>query len=76
LPHTGPVLLTIDAIPTKAMLDADTREIMSSDEDEAQTRASTRKLAEIAAREGVRLIVHGHDAEQWPTLKHSPQFYN
>ncbi|RYX85263.1 N-acyl homoserine lactonase family protein [bacterium] len=76
LPNTGPVLLTIDAVPTAGMMDGDTRMIMDNDEDEAATRASTRKLAEIAAREGVRLIIHGHDAEQWPTLKHSPEFYD
>lgn len=76
LHHSGPVLLTIDAIPSATMMDADSREMMNNDEDEAQTRASTRKLAEIAEREGVKLLVHGHDAQQWPTLKHSPDFYD
>ncbi|BCM90999.1 N-acyl homoserine lactonase AiiA [Abditibacteriota bacterium] len=76
LPNSGPVLLAIDAVPTAAMMDAETRTIMSNDDDESQTRASTRKLAEIAEREGVKLIIHGHDADQWPTLKHSPQFYD
>ncbi|RYG54899.1 hypothetical protein EON80_31390 [bacterium] len=67
--------MAIDAVPSADMMDADTRIIMSNDEDEADTRASTRKLAEIAQREGA-LIIHGHDAKQWPTLKHSPEFYD
>ncbi len=76
LPHTGPVLLAIDAVPAASMLDPDTREIMSNDDDEAETRASTRKLMEAARREGVALIIHGHDIKQWPTLRHAPEFYS
>jgi N-acyl homoserine lactone hydrolase len=76
LPETGPVLLTIDAIPNSAMLDPDTRPIQPFDEDEVTTRASTRKLVELARREGVTLIVFGHDSQQWATLKHAPQFYS
>ena len=76
LPETGPVLLAIDAVPLASMMDADTRVVLSNDEDEAETRASTRKIAEAARREGVTLIVHGHDPEQWPVLKHAPEFYS
>lgn len=76
LPDTGPVLLAIDAIPMEAMSDSESRMILPNDEDEAETRASTRKLAEIARREGVTLIVYGHDAEQWPTLRQAPEFYS
>ena len=76
LPHTGPVLLAIDAIMNSQMTDADTRTLTPADEDEAQTRASTRKLAELVAREGVTLSIYGHDPKQWPTLKHSPEFYD
>ena len=75
LAETGPVLLAIDAIAEASMSDADTRPIHPFDEDEAGVRASTRKLIELAEREGVTLIVHGHDAQQWPTLKHAPTFY-
>lgn len=75
LPNTGPVLLTIDAVPAESMRDADTRIVFPTDEDEAETCASTRKLAEIAQRKGVALIVYGHDAQQWPTLRHAPDFY-
>lgn len=75
LPNTGPVLLAIDAVPAASMLDPDTRVILPNDENEADTRASTRKIAEVARREGVTLIVYGHDAEQWPTLRQAPEFY-
>lgn len=76
LPDTGPVLLAIDAVPHASMTDPETRMILSNDEDEAATRASTRKIAEVARREGVALTVYGHDAQQWPTLRHAPEFYS
>lgn len=76
LPETGPVLLAIDAVPAASMIDPETRIVFPSDEDEAETRASTRKIAEIVEREKVTLIVHGHDIEQWPTLRHAPAFYS
>ncbi len=76
LPNTGPVLLAVDAVPHSSMLDPDTRVVFPNDEDEAETRASTRKMVEVARREGVTLIIHGHDAQQWPTLKHAPEFYS
>lgn len=76
LPETGPVLLTVDAINRTDQRDPDTRSIGPFDMDEATTRASTRKLMDLAKREGVTLIVHGHDAQQWPTLKHAPEFYD
>ena len=38
-------------------------------------RASTRKLLDMAEREGVRLIVYGHDEAQWRTLKTAPDYY-
>jgi N-acyl homoserine lactone hydrolase len=76
LPNTGPVLLAIDAIPRAIQLDPDTRPIGPYDMDEAATRASTRKLVDLARREGVALIVHGHDAGQWRTLKKAPEYYD
>lgn len=75
LPETGPVLLAIDAIPTQAGLDADKRERGPFDMDMDGVRASTRKLVALAQREGATLIVHGHDAEQWKTLKKAPEYY-
>jgi N-acyl homoserine lactone hydrolase len=73
--QTGPVLLTIDAIPSASMLDSETRVVFpDNDEDEAKTRASTRKLVEIAQLVGA-FIIHGHDHQQWPKLKHAPEYY-
>lgn len=76
LPDTGPVLLAIDAVPAASFSDPDTRAMLPVDEDEAVVRASTRKLADIAKREGVTLTVYGHDTAQWPTLRHAPAFYS
>ncbi len=76
LPETGTVILAIDAIPHSSMLDPETRWVMPIDMDEKGTRESTRKLIELAKRENAAFIVHGHDAEQWATLKHAPEFYS
>jgi N-acyl homoserine lactone hydrolase len=75
LPETGPVLLAIDAVPAAAYFDPRNREALPHDEDEAETRASTRKLVELAERERAALVVFGHDADQWPTLRHAPDCY-
>lgn len=76
LPKSGPALICADAIPRATQLDPDTREIGPYDTDAAGTRASTRKLVELAKREGVTLMIHGHDAEQWRGLRLAPQFYD
>jgi N-acyl homoserine lactone hydrolase len=76
LPETGPVLLAIDAIPRMDQRDPDTRTIGGADMDEAGVRASTRKLMDLAEREGVTLIIHGHDPAQWQTLKKAPDYYS
>ncbi len=75
LPETGPVLLAIDAIPRMDQRDPDTRTVGTADMDEAGVRASTRKLMDLAAREGVTLIIHGHDAAQWASLRKAPEYY-
>lgn len=75
LPETGAVLLTIDAVPAASMFDAATRIVLPFDLDEAATRASTAKLAQLAARERAALVVFGHDAEQWQTLRRAPEWY-
>jgi N-acyl homoserine lactone hydrolase len=57
------------------MADADTREIYVTDmDDEPAIRASARKIAALAARENA-LVIYGHDAEQWATLRHAPAYY-
>jgi N-acyl homoserine lactone hydrolase len=75
LPQTGPVLLAIDAVTQAAQFDAEARELGPQDMDEADVRASTGKLVELARREGVALVVFGHDAGQWRTLKKAPDYY-
>lgn len=76
LPQTGPVLLAIDAMPSDmAGYTPETRPIGPFDMDEAGVRASTRKLLDLAEREGVALIIYGHDAPQWRTLRTAPEFY-
>ena len=76
LPEMGPVLLVIDAIPAADALDPDARAITPFDMDVEEARASTRKLVGIAEREEVRLIVRGHDAEQWRRLRLLPRCYS
>ncbi len=76
LPETGPILLAIDAIISTAYLDPERRGLTPFDMDETGVRASTRKLVELARSERAVLIVHGHDAIQWKTLKKAPEYYN
>lgn len=75
LPETGPVLLTIDAIPSSLDTDPETRPVGPFDLDEKQLRASTRKLRLLEQSEGVALTVYGHDPEQWRDVKLFPDFY-
>ncbi|MBA2288264.1 MAG: N-acyl homoserine lactonase family protein [Ktedonobacteraceae bacterium] len=75
LPHTGPVLLTIDAVTMQEHFTPD-RPTERFDADEEGTRASTRKLLDIAQREHVALVIFGHDGPQWQTLKKLPEFYD
>ena len=76
LPQTGPVLLAIDAMTQNiAGYTPETRPIGPFDMDEAGVRASTAKLLDLAAARGVKLIIFGHDAEQWKSLRTAPEFY-
>jgi N-acyl homoserine lactone hydrolase len=74
LPQTGPVLLTVDAVPNKESFRPD-RQIGPLDLDAEKTIASTIKLQERARREQVTLTIFGHDGHQWPTLKILPDCY-
>jgi len=76
LPETGPVLLAIDAISKTEELDPDTRLMGPFDLEETGVRASTRKLVNLARSVGGAFIIHGHDTEQWQTLKKAPDFYS
>jgi N-acyl homoserine lactone hydrolase len=76
LPETGPVLLTIDAMPRAlGEYTPETRPTSPADADEHDTRASMSKLLDLAEREGVALTIYGHDPAQWLTLKHAPDYY-
>ena len=76
LPKTGPVVLAVDAVMHSSMADAETREMFVTDmDDEKSILASTRKIAEVAAREGATLVIYGHDSEQWAKLRQAPAFY-
>jgi len=74
LPATGPVLLTIDAVPEQESFTPD-RPLGPFDEDEEGVRASVRKLLDLVQREQVALVIFGHDGKQWPTLKKVPEYY-
>jgi N-acyl homoserine lactone hydrolase len=76
LPRTGPVLLAIDAMNHAGQSDPETRPVSDFDWSEAATRASTRKLQDLIAREHVQLVIYGHDRNQWPTLRKSPAYYD
>jgi N-acyl homoserine lactone hydrolase len=75
LPRTGPVLLAIDAVMMRHTFHIE-RKAWPNDDNEAQLRASTKKLLELVERESVALVVFGHDGQQWKTLKKSPEYYD
>jgi N-acyl homoserine lactone hydrolase len=72
---TGPVLLTIDAVPDQQSFTSE-RQAGPRDVDVEGTRASTQKLLDLAERERVALVVFGHDGQQWQTLKKLPDYYS
>jgi N-acyl homoserine lactone hydrolase len=74
LPETGPVLLTIDAVPRRAAFTIE-HQPGSFDEDGEALLASTQKLLDLVEREHVSLVVFGHDGTQWETLKKAPEYY-
>jgi N-acyl homoserine lactone hydrolase len=74
LPHTGPVLLAIDAVVMQRLFIPD-RRAWPTDDNEVELRASTRKLLDLVEREGVTLVVFGHDGQQWQTLRKAPEYY-
>jgi N-acyl homoserine lactone hydrolase len=74
LPQTGPVLLAIDAVSLQRQFTPE-RSASPLDDDEARLRASTRKLLDLVDREGVQLVVFGHDGEQWQSLRKAPDWY-
>jgi N-acyl homoserine lactone hydrolase len=74
LPQTGPVLLAIDAVALRRLFTPE-RQKWPLDDDEQQLRASTQKLLDVVEREQVALVIFGHDAAQWQTLRKVPKYY-
>ena len=76
LPRTGVVLLPIDAVAREHLsVPPEERVAGPFDENEAELRQSTRKLIDLVAREHA-FVIFAHDAEQWQTLRHSPDYYD
>lgn len=75
LPHTGPVLLAIDAVMFARQFVPD-RPATPADENADELRASTVKLLELVRQLGIRLVIFGHDGTQWRDLKLAPAFYD
>ena len=74
LPKTGAILLTIDAVPFAEGFTRDEQDD-ANNPDAGAIRASTIKLLDLVEREQIRLVIFGHDTEQWETLKLAPAFY-
>lgn len=74
LPETGPVLLTIDAVPAQNLFTPD-RKKTPQDDNEELAREGARKLIAVAEREQAALVVFGHDNAQWETLKKLTEYY-
>ncbi len=73
LPQAGKVLLAIDAVVLERLFTPDRKAWPL--ENEEQLRASTRKLMDLVDREHVKLVIFGHDGQQWQTLKKAPAYY-
>jgi N-acyl homoserine lactone hydrolase len=74
LRQTGPILLAIDAVMMQGTFTLD-RKAWPNDDNEEQLLASTRKLLDLVKREQVKLVIFGHDGQQWKGLKKAPEFY-
>ena len=74
LPKTGPVLLTVDAVPFAAGFTRDAPND-DSDPDAAAIHESTMKLLDLVEREHIGLVVFGHEQAQWEGLKKLPEYY-
>ena len=74
LPQTGPILLAIDAVMMQRLFTPD-RKAWPNDDNEEQLLACTRILLDLVEREQVKLVIFGHDGQQWPTFKRAPEYY-
>ena len=71
LPHTGPVMLTSDAISRPAELD----EAFAGSWDEPAAIASGDRLMSRSAKDGA-FVIYGHCPRQWANLRKAPLFYD
>jgi N-acyl homoserine lactone hydrolase len=74
LPHSGAILLAIDAVMMQSGFTVD-RKAWPNDDNQEELRASTKKLLDLVEREDVSLVVFGHDGAQWQTLRKAPGYY-
>jgi N-acyl homoserine lactone hydrolase len=72
LANTGPVLLTGDAIHDRHEYDNGG---LGGEPWSATSAASAERLMERGRREDA-LVLYPHDADQWPTLRHAPAYYD
>jgi N-acyl homoserine lactone hydrolase len=72
LPNSGNVLIAGDAIDTAEHVE---RDLWTHCPDPETARQSAQHLQRVAAEEDA-LLLYGHDADQWRTLRLSPQFYD
>ena len=71
LPESGNILIAGDAIDTLEHLE---RDLWTHCPDPEVARESAEQLQRLAAEENA-LLLFGHDADQWRTLRLSPLFY-
>jgi N-acyl homoserine lactone hydrolase len=78
LPHTGPVLLAIDAVRDGDMLlpGVDPRAISMFDMDGDKLLEGVHKLQLVMERERVAFTVFGHDWKRWLPLRKAPACYD
>ncbi len=72
LDRTGDVLITADACNDKGQLDNTV--IPAGTWKPELSRRSLGRLRELGEKSA--MTIYGHDPEQWPTFKHSPDYYD
>jgi len=72
LPNSGVLLVTFDAVYTRALWEADE---LGAAADPAAARASVDRLRAVASQTGAQ-VVCGHDQERWAALRHPPAYYD
>jgi N-acyl homoserine lactone hydrolase len=76
LPHTGSILLPIDAMDATEETDRHTDQANPFDMDPVAAAVARRKLQAVRRHERVALTIFGHDRQQWPTLRKAPEYYS